>query len=166
MEKGKTILLILFLITLFIAIFLAIRISILTQEQDKAKTVNEEILAFFYNNDIRCKATSDEPGKILTCINDLNRKFSTSFVDEAGFKNVDVRSGKEGYVIVKNKILRSLNSTDFTLLKDNTLVDSGCEISGVIDKEETCKLFFSEYCEPGQFLEVMYQDTRVFIRNC
>lgn len=164
MDKTRNILLIFVIILFLTLLFLLLKIGILTQEKNSQIKLNDEVKLFFEQNTIRCEATNEEPAGLQKCLATVNANYAKSPVKETGFRNADSRN--PGYIIMQNTGIKALNSSEFMLLKNNNPVYAGCPVNGTIDKQETCKLSFSEPCTPGDFLEVTYQGKRVHIRNC
>lgn len=165
MDQGKTMLIILIIVIAFFSIFLGFRNYVLTNQMQSATTLNAEVITLFKNVEVRCKATDQEPEKLTKCLQDLNKKYAGAVVEESGFQNVD-KNGNPGFIVVKNSAIKPLNSSDFTLLKNLKTESNGCEINGTLAKGYTCKLTFFTPCEKGAVLEVLYQGSRAWLKNC
>jgi hypothetical protein len=164
MDKTRSASLI-FVILLFLTlIFLLFKISILNQEKTSAMKLNDEVIRFFQQNDVPCAATNEEPQTLQRCLATVNANFAKGMLKETGFRNADTKN--PGYIIMQNTGIKPLNSTDFMLLKNNNPIYAGCPVNGTLEKQETCKLTFTEPCNPGDFLEVTYEGKRAHIKNC
>ncbi|MFH1071930.1 MAG: hypothetical protein V1743_00710 [Nanoarchaeota archaeon] len=166
MEKRKTILVIILIISILLNIYLFTKANMLSYEKGKSQQINEQVLALFKSISQPCSSQAFEQDKILNCLTNLNKKFETPPVEEKDFKNMDRRTNESGYLIILNKGMKSLESAGFTLWKNHVQVDAGCVIPGNITRQETCKLFFDTYCEKGDVLDVQYAGETLWKRIC
>jgi hypothetical protein len=93
---------------------------------------------------------------------DLSKLFK-----EDRFSNVDAKAGKDGYLVIENaQGGRTFASANFTLRQNNVEVASGCTTPGDIAPGFTCRFDFTEYCEPGDNLEILYDGKRAHLKTC
>ncbi len=123
--------------------------------------------AYFQAADHRCNANPNNLGEMTTCLNELiSQRTGLATIEKDEFEDVDEREGDAGYLIVKNTGEESLNSSAFTLLKNKNEADTNCQINGSIDSGYTCRLDFTSPCEPGDVLEVQYQQKQAYLETC
>jgi|GEM_PF-1903578 len=106
--------------------------------------------------------------KIEICLKDaMVVADMTKLFEEDNFKNVDVKKNTTGFIVIENKYGgKSFESANFTLQLNNEQIAEGCATPGVIATGYVCRFDFTQVCEPGYNLEILYNGKRAYLKTC
>jgi hypothetical protein len=171
--NNREMLMILAILVLFVStILFAIQSNNRAAELDEAKELSATLSSYLkerQNHQLHtpCRSVGEGRYSILNgCLlaideaADLSKLFSRE-----DFKNP--RDGEAGYFIIQNeKGGETFNSEKFSLFLNNQLVESGCSTPGEIAPGFTCRFDLTTRCEPGDNLEIKYEEKRAFLFIC
>lgn len=151
-------------IFLIVILFLLTSVTIYKDRAKEGEELAKDVSIMLTNMDKRCSTSYRSIGLFdKECVKPL---LVASEFKEDEFENVDMKNNRAGYIVIKNKGLKSYQSDMFILYKNREVVDEGCIIPGKIDPGYTCRMNFDNFCDKGDVLEIRYNDTKVFIKNC
>lgn len=116
-----------------------------------------------------CKSINpSRPDKIKICLEFINNDVvHEEMFRQDEFKNADPSHNKTGYLIVSyEQGGEKLESSKFRLEYNHEVVDQGCTTPGYIERGYNCRLEFDSECQPGDNLEVKYEEKRVYLKSC
>lgn len=150
------------IILLIAMVFLLSSNAIYKQRAMEGEVLAKDISYLLKAMKIRCSVSYRSIAKFdKVCVAPL---LTRNDFKEEEFKNM--KNGEQGYIIIKNRGAKSYDSESFVLYKNREVADEGCVIPGRIDPQYTCRLNFNTFCEDGDVLEIKYNGTSIYVKNC
>lgn len=167
MANYRLIFALLFVFLLFFTGMLFVLNSSKSAKLEEADSLSSSVHRYLRIEDQRCRARPTDYQGVDECLRELIDKLEeVGDLEEEDFDNFDTRTNESGHLILVNEGRNSLDSDKFTLLLNKEVVDEGCVIQGSIDPGYTCRLDFDRECEKGDVLEVMYDQSRAYLKTC
>jgi hypothetical protein len=132
-----------------------------------ATALSQTLTSYFDNIGYQCSVRPSNIDGVSKCVTGLVKdQTGLDTIEEEDFDDVNQRDDEAGYLVVKNTGSQSFNSSAFTLLKNKEIADTKCQIDGTIDSGYTCRLDFGSPCDPGDVLEVQYDNESAYLKTC
>lgn len=162
MQRSTTLLLIVLFLSLSINIAIFVNNQQLQQNTSQTQELMQSVKQYLSVNGDRCTRNVRYAQDLTDCLSVLTRAHTVLSVKETDYEP----NSTGGYLVLLNKDKLTLNSTDFSLYKNQQLQDSACQVPGAIKPSFVCRLDWSGSCGPGDVLEVRYLLQSVYVKAC